>query len=163
MGDADMRLGLGLLADAVEQGTDVRSDGPSEGLGFGVVGLTNDANADPSVDTDLRLVSAPSPEDDVRTGPAAWHLLNSKRCGLSKAALADRIVGGAVAALGHYPWLARIGYNCKSQDRALVETQQFGTPRIVPSRCSGRCGAEGVPLCGYRHHPLPRADRGTLR
>lgn len=137
----------------------MRSDGPSEGLG--VVGLPYDANADAAVEADPRLVSAPSPEDDARPGPAVRHLLNSKRCGLSKAALADRIVGGAVAALGHYPWLARIGYNCKSQGQ--VETQQPGAPRVVPSRCSGRRGAEGVPLCGHRHHPLPRADRGTLR
>ncbi|XP_034250570.1 CLIP domain-containing serine protease 2-like [Thrips palmi] len=49
-------------------------------------------------------------EDEDQVHPN-WHLVNAKKCGLSKGALADRIVGGFVAGLGQYPWLARIGYN----------------------------------------------------
>lgn len=51
-------------------------------------------------------------EDEEQSHPN-WHLVNTKKCGLSKGPLADRIVGGFVAALGQYPWLARIGYNRK--------------------------------------------------
>lgn len=50
---------------------------------------------------------------DSSQGQAGWGLLDWKKCGVSKAS--DRIVGGTMAALGQYPWLARIGYNRKSR------------------------------------------------
>ncbi|XP_052131239.1 CLIP domain-containing serine protease HP8-like isoform X2 [Frankliniella occidentalis] len=55
-----------------------------------------------------------------------WRLMDLKKCGLSSgpAAVADRIVGGVAAALGQFPWLARIGYNLD------------GVPRRV-YRCAG--------------------------
>ncbi|XP_021941628.1 serine protease easter-like isoform X1 [Zootermopsis nevadensis] len=36
-----------------------------------------------------------------------WNLFEHEKCGLSQA---DRIIGGRDAALGAYPWIARIGY-----------------------------------------------------
>ncbi|RZC35780.1 serine protease easter-like, partial [Asbolus verrucosus] len=36
-----------------------------------------------------------------------WHLIDHERCGESNS---DRIIGGEMAHLGQYPWIARLGY-----------------------------------------------------
>ncbi|KAK3921691.1 Serine protease easter [Frankliniella fusca] len=66
-------------------------------------------------DTDAPPVDSDAP---------GWRLMDVTRCGLSRGAVSDRIVGGVVAALGQFPWLARIGYNLE------------GVPRRV-YRCAG--------------------------
>ncbi|EFA07557.2 spaetzle-processing enzyme [Tribolium castaneum] len=43
---------------------------------------------------------------DIKDHPN-WHLLDHEHCGES---LSDRIIGGASATLGQFPWVARLGY-----------------------------------------------------
>lgn len=42
-----------------------------------------------------------------------WKLLNHELCGL---ATTDRIVGGEEAAIGQYPWIARVGYTRHAEE-----------------------------------------------
>ena len=74
-----------------------------------------------------------SQEAAQAAGLSGWGLLNWKKCGLSRSASSDRIVGGTAAALGQYPWLARIGYNRKLESCCTESTVPPPAPPPVTS------------------------------
>lgn len=58
----------------------------------------------------------------------AWQILNSYDCGDSAA---DRIIGGTRAALGQYPWMARLGYVYPDDDIDWMCGGALITDRLV--------------------------------
>ncbi|XP_046982437.1 spaetzle-processing enzyme-like [Schistocerca americana] len=89
--------------------------------------------ADPGcamVAKEARAAPASERPPDPEQHPS-WRLLEHARCGLSAA---DRIIGGKNAALGAYPWIARIGYI--STPSPLASKYQLpGTRRKAVFRC----------------------------